>query len=67
MANILRMIEEHKFEITGMRMMMMDHSSVVRLLEIYHGVVSEYPVSCILTPLGIEHRSPACWTGKHDD
>ncbi|KAI5748970.1 hypothetical protein M8J76_003708 [Diaphorina citri] len=43
MANILRMIEEHKFEITGMRMMMMDHSSVVRLLEIYHGVVSEYP------------------------
>uniref|UniRef100_A0A8D8YQT7 Nucleoside diphosphate kinase 7 n=1 Tax=Cacopsylla melanoneura TaxID=428564 RepID=A0A8D8YQT7_9HEMI len=43
MANILRVIEENRFEISGMRMLLMDHSSVVRLLEIYQGVVSEYP------------------------
>lgn len=43
MADIIRMIEDNKFEITGMRMLLMDNNSVVRLLEIYHGVVSEYP------------------------
>lgn len=43
MACIMRMIEDNKYEITGMRMLLMDKDSVVRLLEVYQNVVSEYP------------------------